>query len=413
VTADAPPPTTGHVEDRTVILEATARLCEAARLALQEAVDEPGVARACGRELGIDKSLAWKLVSLTQAPSPAEAITMMPGPRGWQQIIDALAATTIATTRVEEVRESLRAFVRETGRRGFDRRRLRTLATEVDTSVRGRMEANRLREAATAANTAIWGVGANTLIASYLLQPTGDSDRLAIAAVTMFQGLHRSRPGPEMAIHRRGRIRATGDATIDEQGCTIECADLCGADAMAEIATQNDGDEACVTFRGDRTSPAHPIDLVFAERLPSFAYMFARSEGELGSFGVPIWIPVHRLVLEVLVPPSIPWTTTPSAVAFNEISNSTHHLAWRDLHEFPVVETPETAIRLDEPSAMTLPPASTGGTPPSSKTYATAIERAAAAIGGTPHEYFRHRLIIDHPLLSSNVVLRWPLPARG
>ena len=93
MTADAPPPTTGHVEDRTVILEATARLCEAARLALQEAVDEPGVARACGRELGIDKSLAWKLVSLTQAPSPAEAITMMPGPRGWQQIIDALAAT--------------------------------------------------------------------------------------------------------------------------------------------------------------------------------------------------------------------------------------------------------------------------------------------------------------------------------
>ncbi len=400
--------------DRATILAGAEAVCDAARIALAEAVEESSVARAAGRALGIDKSLAWKLVSLTQAPGPAEAMSLFPGPRGWQRIIEALSEHGAAEKQVDVLRRAVTAFDRECERRGFDRRRLKKFSSDAGDSDRSRHEALRLREAATNANTAIWGMGVSTLVASYLLHPTGESDELAISAVTMFLGLHRSRPGPEMAIHRRSRIQTTAgtDAAAEGDELAIDCEDLCSPGAVAQTSTQMHRRGPCVTFRGDGTSPANPVDLVFAERLPSTGYQFARQPGEHAGFGLPIWVPVQTLVLEVLLHRDIPWTGDPSPTGFSEIVGVTHQTPWRDLHEFPITEKVEPAMPLDTPKSLTLPALRAGSSKSAATAYATAITRAADAIGSRPEDLVRHRLIVPHPLLSSNVVLRWPMPTR-
>ena len=397
--------------DRAAILSRIVAIRDAARTALGEAVAEPTMVRAAGRALGIDKTLAWKLVSLTEASDPAAAMSKFPGPRGWQRIIEALAAHGASRSSVETLRRGLDDLEREAAGRGFDRRRLQRLASEPDGSHHGRAETLRLRETAAAANAAIWGIGARLLVASYLVRPTGESDRLAISAVTMFLGLHRTRPGPEMPIHRGARLETSGGtSSATGAGSTaIDCSDLCSPGAATQTSVQTDRRGPCITFRGDRTSPAHPVDLVFAETLTSSAYSFARHVDEQATFGLPIWVPVQALILEVLLHRDIPWPGSPSPTGFSEIVGASHHLPWRDLQAFRVSERPEPPTPLDTAAdTFVLPVDSASAT--TSASYATAITRAAEAIGGRPDEFVRHRLIVPHPPLSSNLVLRWPLP---
>ncbi len=400
--------------DRAIILACAARVSDAARVALAETVAEPSVARATGRVLGIDKSLAWKLVSLAQAPDPGEAISMFPGPRGWRQIIEALSRNGVSRKSLDELRQALTELERESERRGFDRRRLRSLASDSDSSDRGRHETWRLRESASVANSAIWGMSAGTLVASYLLHPAEDANDLAISAMTMFLGLHRSRPGPEMAIHRRSRIRSTDgeEAASGDDGFVIDCDDLCSPGAVEQISTRVDLSGPYVAFRGDRTSPANPADLVFGERIPSKAYVFAREPDEQASFGLPIWVPVQSLVLEVLLHRDIPWAGSPTPVGLSELVSSTHQLPWRALHEFPIAEAVEPAFPLEAEGTLAPPSLGSGVSPSATTAYTAAITRAAEAIGGRPEDFVRHRLVVPHPLLSSNVVLRWTMPTR-
>ena len=57
--------------------------------ALADVVPEPGAVRACGRGLGIDKNLAWRLVRLAEASDLAGVLSSRPGRRGWALAIAA------------------------------------------------------------------------------------------------------------------------------------------------------------------------------------------------------------------------------------------------------------------------------------------------------------------------------------
>ncbi|MFM1890289.1 MAG: hypothetical protein RLZZ565_1046, partial [Planctomycetota bacterium] len=68
-------------------------LSEALAVALADVVRDPTAVRACGRVLGVDKNLAWRLVRLAEAPDLASVLSSRPGSRGWGLTFAALGRT--------------------------------------------------------------------------------------------------------------------------------------------------------------------------------------------------------------------------------------------------------------------------------------------------------------------------------
>lgn len=408
-----------HEQDRQALFARARVLQDACRCALEATVDEPTMARAAGRTLGLDKTLAWKFVRIAQADTPSEVFAVLPGPGGWNRVCDSIAAADGGGADLAAaIRKAVAALEQEASDRGVPRRRLRSLAAEVEVAAAGSnraaTEIERVRESLTRANTAIWGVGAAATIRTFVIGPAEEPERLRIATVTTFRGLHRTRPGPEWPIHRIVRVRHDDGQleTADEAARRdVDCADLCTPGALEETGVIENARTAFRTFRGDRTSPASPVDLVFAETAAETGPMFARARGEEASFGVPIWVPTGVLILEVLLDRHVPWTAPPMPQCFSDIAGMRVPAADRGLHRMPLSEELQPATELESSEDLDMPAEVRGAD--DTDPHAIALARTIESLGGEPADFVRHRLRIAHPALSTSAAIVWPMPAKA
>lgn len=414
-----------HALDRDAMLACAAALSDACRAALDATVDDPTAVRAAGRTLGLDKTIAWKLVRIAHATDPREVFALLPGPRGWTRIHEALIATEGGDPLADEVRRAVAALDAEATARGIPRSRIRSWsATDVrgpdgPRSNRVASERERVRETLTQANVAIWGVGATAILRSFILAPADEPGRCRAATVTTLHGLHRTRPGPEWPIHRIIRVRnedATAEDRIDRpidrpspiDGTVIDCRDLCTPGGLDDTGTIETGTGTFRTFRGDRTGPSDRIDLVFPDLPDATAPMFATTPGESVELGLSIRIPCSLALIDVLRDRGLPWPDAPQRWSFSDIGGLPTPPALEPLHRMPMsepIEGPTRVVSNDDlrPGADTVSDAVR-------EAHATAVQRVLAALGIEATTLVRHRLRVAHPPLSTGIRIAWPLP---
>lgn len=190
---------------------AAARLREA-QAALTDLLAGAGLGGArpvdVGRQLGLDKTLAWKLARFVQEADPVEAARHMPGPGGVEIVLRAASARGVAPVRIEAVRDAdqrLRDFV---GRHAGDRRSFEAMLAG---GARDERLVQEERRAFYRAGSAIWGVRARVQFLMLALRPSerddGMLDGVQLGGLVDFERLRSDVPW----IVRRLRASATDD----------------------------------------------------------------------------------------------------------------------------------------------------------------------------------------------------------
>ncbi len=383
-------------------------LSDACRQALEATVDEPTMARAAGRTLGLDKTIAWKLVRIAYATDPGEVFGVLPGPRGWTRVYAAVDATEIGASATEPLRRAVDALDAEASARGIARSRIRSWsagATPTPTD-RGASEVERVRERLTKANTAIWGIGGNAIFRTIVARPADEPGQFRIATVTTLHGLHRTRPGPEWPIHRAVRVQDGERADLT----TIDCTDLCSPGSLDDAGLVEGRAGLFRTFRGDRTGPSDRVDLVFAEVLTPTTSMFAAIKNGQVELELPIRVPATLAVIDAFVHDDLPWPKAPQHWAYSDIGAIPMPVAHQPLHRMPMTE------RVEEPSRIhpdDLAPTAPAISEDARNAHATAIQRVLETIECDAADFTRHRLRVSHPALSSSIRMAWPTTQRS
>ena len=382
-------------------------LSEALSAAIGAVVRDPTAVRACGRVLGVDKNLAWRLVRLAGSSDLAGVLSSRPGSRGWGLALAALDRAGCEPRLVADLVAARQAFEQEILDRRLDERTLRFLAFGGLETDEGREEILRIRRDGGELAARRFGTRADALATAYLVTPSGEDDLLDLSSITMLFGLRRVGPGPSLEIHRG--TNSGSDSRSERFRSPIEAHRGIGS-LVPSLSTPAAAEELFVAanpainavhFRGSGDAAMRGIDAVFIESLPKAAYAEARHPGELGSYGAPALVPAAWFILEVLVERSVRWGGSAQAGMYTQIAGPFNRLRFFEQQRLPLVELPESDVEVDLPDEM-------GGL---RKPHRAALELAAAAGGRSLADFTIHRLVVSHPPLSTNIILRWRLPS--
>lgn len=403
-----------HEVDRDAMRRCAESLSEACRKALEVVVADPTAVRAAGRTLGLDKSLAMKLVRIAHASDAEEIFGVLPGPRGWGRILERVESRDDAGVVTSRLRSAVDDFQREASRRGLSRSHLVGWSTRAGSSIVSASDALQIRDSVTRSNAAIWGVAADAMLRTFVVVPGPGVGRHRLAVVTTVHGLHRTRPGPEWSVHRIAPSdRQEGDEAHDRDGDaveTIDCSDLCTHGGVAVSGEfRNRLGETYRTFRGDSTGPADRVDLVFAEAGPDTPAMRDSASEEHWELGTTILVPVSRVLIEVVVGGELPFRAVPRSWSVVLSSGRPLSSPSEALHRLPMTEAIEGPAPV-EPGER-LVPAVEGVSSQARTRHASAIERAMAFLGVEHRAAVRHRVDIANPMLASGIRLAWPWPS--
>ena len=398
---------TGYIADLTAMEQRALAISSATSEAIQATVSDPTAIRACGRVLGISRTLAWKLIRLSTATDLAGILSAMPGNRGWLTILDALRRTRCDARIADRLQDEIERFDAMAEHRGLDRQALVAMAAGGLDSDLSREENRRLREQGFHAMSLMWGVLAEVRISSYLLVPSGSKDLIDLVSVSSLRGLHRVGAGPNP------RIQMTTAAYLDSDGkrhmpmeSGHQSKHWCDRrhstpGIESELKVHEDHAGRHIHFEGSDTSPTRKVDAIFCEHLEEAAYQHARTPREVGTFGAGILLPSRWFVLEVLVDRSIPWIDPPEAATFSQLPGMPQRFHWPEMQRLPMTETAQSGLDADLPEELDSIRVA----------HHRVLTDAAARLGRSLADFQTCIVAVPWPTLSSNVMLRWRLPA--
>ncbi|MDG1358903.1 MAG: hypothetical protein P8J88_03265 [Phycisphaerales bacterium] len=400
-----------HELDHAAIHECVMKLVDACRAALDVLLDDPSAVRAAGRTLGIDKSLASKLLRVADATDPFEAIRVMPGPRGWSQVLTALASADEGGATSIVVREAIATLQTELSDRGLSMNHLRSTQTQSHpeitfTDARG---INPLRNNLTRTHAQVWGISGTAFLRSFVVWPTEVPDRLRLGVVTTVQGVHRTTPGPDWPIHdllNRRDDAEDGTSTAEPWPGSVDCSDLYDSERVGETGILKNRTGAFRTFRGFGSGPSDRIDLGFIEIATDPLPLHGGDAPELTGFEIPVLLPTPVAVIDAFVDRDGPLASTPRIQMFIEAGGIRLSRSNRAHHALPTTEHAESrhsavASDLIEPDAPEIKPEIR-------TLHATAVTRAMSSLGLAPESLVRHRVRLNDPILSTSIRMSWP-----
>jgi hypothetical protein len=378
----------------------------AVRTALGPLLQDSGGARSCGRALGLERTLGWKVWSLAHASDLAAMLRVLPGRRGWTQVYasfrrrgmtaESAEAVRASAERLMAVVEDLRkepALLRAIGAGGLDR------ASDRERMVAARRKASR-------ANERLYGLHAGLAIVGAMLAPARRSGGVALACTAVFDRITRSRPGMPWPLYSRLATLDTRRGTRS-LGTPID-PDSKPAPLVAELSSPNA--KAGPLSAGERDGSAFleiadvppggsaPIRVALAEFVETAARRVAGRPDpvhlRLGNY-----LPTDRLVFDVLVHRSMPQLTAPAPWLCGTPLSIRTLAGWHEEARLPL-----------EGETEELPATDAGrGLGPAGIAHLELARRTAAALGTSLDEFTVHRVRIPFPPLFGSVFMSFEL----
>lgn len=384
-----------YEQDREVFLARAVTLSTAVRVALDAVVTDSSGVRAMGRTLGIDKSLASKVMRIARASDSIEVFAVLPGTQGWTRFCAALAEVGLDDARLTAVRDAIDLLESEMASRGVSRDRVRSWA-ETDRPAGGSAESSRCRSELTQANAAVWGIGGEALLRSHIAVAAGDPTRHGTGTATTIHGLHRTRPGPDWPIHR-----CLADAGEMRDEVAIDCRDLCSEQGRLETGVLENLNGSFRVFRGRESGPSNRVDMVFAE-------LHSEASRPPTEFQTTMLVPTAVAVFDLLLTGSVPLEPPPRFWSSSEIGGvprraslgSAGHLAMSER-----LEGPTRVSTLDD-----LVPSADLVSSDAREAHGLAVQRTLERLGAEVTHLVRYRLVVPHPVMSSSVHLAFEPP---
>src|SRR5690606_34891845 len=245
---------------------------------------------------GVDKVLTSRVLKATRSGDPIGALHAMPGPEPLRRLVKAAAKRGAGADAVIEAGAAIGAYEALIRDRLGDRSLLDAILSAWAPEARREFELRR-KQAAFKALSQLKGAEARAIVATVLLSPAADDQRIDVAWINGLIGLQRLRPGaPVTLATRRGGVAGadTGRQPTALDGRPIEdprslmLAEFC-SEPTPQMRAHRAGEVVHYALEDGGFGPGSSADFVFGEvnrgELPRYrapgstrrSYFFAES----------------------------------------------------------------------------------------------------------------------------------------
>jgi hypothetical protein len=366
---------------------------------------DPQKPQDVSRQFGINRNLTWKLARVMKADGPFASLNHLPGPQGIELAVMALGKAGAPVESLEQVRAAMRRFLEVVDTHAGDRDQLELTLESMGLFEREyRMETG--RELAFRGNCMIWGVQARTRLALAVVGPHSPNAS-TIVMLGGLLGFRRLRPNVRWRLMR---MQVFNDSGVPS--------DL----GLGEIAPRPK-DQTPFVLPQFCTPSMPPVEQVDGPEGREFL-LPPGPVGAQGAFdcisGYAVrGLPIHRDEGNAYASVASSITLPSESLLFDLVVHRDTHLG-ESGPEILVYGFPHGGM--DSPAAQTqqneLPHnfklAELVGSPPAIGTalvpgYSKMLAWIYEQMGWRPEEFRGYRVQVPYPVMSSRVVIRWPL----
>lgn len=165
---------------------------------------DPQRARELGRELGVNKNLAWRATKIVTARAAVDAVPHVPGAQAFGNLVDALERRGLKAGARDALRRAFDSYRRMTSTHSESRAMLEQLAAGVTDGSAARERREQARRQMFPGLGSIWGVQARTQFRTIVLgPPRADGGPVDVAKLSGLIGLRRMRSEVRWTLHNQ------------------------------------------------------------------------------------------------------------------------------------------------------------------------------------------------------------------
>ncbi|MGA1044827.1 MAG: hypothetical protein ACO3ZY_06465 [Phycisphaerales bacterium] len=401
------------------LLQDVGKLAEAVRSSLRRCFETallPGTgARGCGRALGLRRNLAWKAYAVANSADLPSLLRALPGDNGWALVFEALEQTgRCEAEAIATLRTAVSALATRISEERLDPAALRAIGSGSLESAAERRAMLRSRRSAFTASKQIYGVHAKARIGAFLVAPSTEpgESMVDLAALTIFEGLDRTRPGPPFPFYHRIRTHQA-EVSGTRLGGDLMPGDLAPmVPALSSEAIVPEEVRVGPSSKGGQ--PEHfefvrrsrrrlgPLRVAFAECSRRVASPFVHGSDTHAELRMPTAMPVEAVVFDVLIHRDLPLGSEPAASLYGHAADHSRATAWHENHRLPLEGD------CSETGSLRLPQALVDVRAP----YDALLKLGAETIGAPLSKFRAYRVVVPWPPMHSSLLITWRLAER-
>ncbi len=304
--------------------------------------------RPMARELGISKSLAWRVSKVVAAREPADAVPHVPGPDALGAFITALRKAGAGEGPATALREAMAAYDSMVAAHTGDRQTLDQLTASMsEPRAAERLEAGRRQAYLGMGGT--WGVQARVQFSTTILQPSTErTTHLDVVGLKGLVDLRRLRGDARWTLFRRTRRLDDGSGlppfrteALDPQLGSEELPllrEFCSPGAP-DLVEQTSANVSRYILPAGPVGNTNASTHVFGELNRGALPAPGPEDDRLFRIGAALLTPVERLQLDLIVSEDLPWAHDPGIALYAQLDGGGRSLADDDDQRLPVFES--------------------------------------------------------------------------
>ncbi|MHC4992003.1 MAG: hypothetical protein ACYTGC_13605 [Planctomycetota bacterium] len=260
-----------------------------------------------GRQLGVDKVLASRVLKALRNRDPVAVVYLVPGPEPLRRVLKAAGRRGVDARTIARADQAVTAFEELIRRDAGDRSGLDAMLSAWLPEARAEFELRR-KQSAYKAMSHLRGVTANTSVATVIVHPSADGAHHDVVWITGLLGLRRLRPGATVKFATRrfadgdGPRRPTSLDRVDVDDLTDVRLDAFCSDPLPEIQVVRAGEVVHYVLGRGGFGPRSEVDVLFAEaNIAELQRYLPAGERRKSYFFAEVSTPVKVLHFDVLV----------------------------------------------------------------------------------------------------------------
>lgn len=381
-------------------MEVAERLRGSFRRLLAEIPGRPQRPMDLARRIDVDKSVAHRLMTAMQKPTPMSLLLSLPGPA---PLVEVAAAARRLGVDPEVCKEAIRTAEEFDGlvqKFAGDRATFDAMLCDWVDDAREQID-TAARQLIFRGMKHVHGTAAETAYTAFLLHPNAAStDRGDELALDCVLGLHRVRSSGHLSVKTTSDLR--GSATVAESARML-LEEFCSKPTPVFRTHGPEKAMTCVLDWNGRLGRHHTSDVVFGEvHRRVFSYRRSSPARQYGGLGCTPWVPTRRAIVDLLFHRDV----FPGLIPTFIVSRT-------GIHGMPDPNDPQRAfdlIRMDCPLQVIAPGAVAGLVTPEVPFHRRLLESQTASLGWNLDEFRGFRVRIDYPIFDAQLMYVIKLP---
>lgn len=365
---------------------------------------DPSRPQDVSRRYKLNKNLTWKVARIIAAEDAFEAVPVIPGPGGLDILLQAMSKAGAPEAALERVRAAVDEFDKMIELHTGDRN---TLELVLDSAGAGRpMEMS--RKLAFRGNSGIWGIQAGVRVTAHFMAPNRDDP--AMLDLAMLAGLtrvRRLRPVKRWPVFQVREYNDDGSLAQRRRRESLEPHDgvsghpwlvrsLCSG-ALPEIHLTQRGDTTIYELGDGPVGLTGECSCFFGFTDTAEVPRYRDAANSVGEFVSSVSLPVEALQFDLFVHRELTEAMSPTTGMIGTIGGSVDGVGTLRLPFPETVRDMGFGAMVDTPLV---------------DRYADGVGAVFARMGRDPRDFRCLRLLVEHPPMSSRVIIRYELPER-